>query len=78
MRSVKKRHMRSVCVWLCICLCALPLLEALAEDTAVPLPTPTPMPEGDLLTTSKAAPGRIPNRPSPQPGRRRRLPPNPP
>ena len=28
MRSVKKRHMRSVCVWLCICLCALPLLEA--------------------------------------------------
>ena len=60
MRSVKKRHMRSVCVWLCICLCALPLLEALAEDTAVPLPTPTPMPEGDLLTTSESGAGENP------------------
>ena len=54
MRSVKKRHMRGACLGLCVCLCALPLLEAMAGDTAAPLPTPTPLPAGDLITQSES------------------------
>ena len=45
---------------LCVCLCALPLLEALAGDTAAPLPTPTRCPRGTSDTSESGAGGRPP------------------